>query len=277
MPSPVFYPCGIRALLVIVWLASDLAVFAGAYALAYFARVGWIFSSDVSFGPYMTTVALVAPVWLVALVSTRTFTLMRKQMSIRTLLAVAYSCTLGLALFALAYFFLFGHFFSRLLLLQAWVGSIAGVWAWHLAFGFAARSLLRRSPPAYPTLIIGATREAARLIRALQQKSPLRPVAVLDSHAGKDKDIHGVPVIGRLHKLDDLLARERITHLIQCSDLEHALNFVTLCQSRGITYMLLPSVLGVVGEGAQERVDMIEGHPVTIVERRGSVWGWLFR
>lgn len=245
--------------------------------MAYFVRVGWILSSDVEFQSYMTAAAIVAPAMLLALIVTRTFALMRKQMGLRTVLTVLYACTTALSLFTLTYYFLFGLFFSRLLLVLALTFSAAGLWAWHLAFGFLARQLMRRHPPVYPTLIIGATREAARLIKSLQDKSPLLPVAVLDSHAGKEKEIHGVPVIGRLHKLENLLARERITHFIQCSDLEHTLNFVTLCHNKGITYMLLPSVLGIVGSDKRERVDMLEGHPVTIVDPRDSLWGWFFR
>lgn len=254
-----------------------MLVFLGSYAFAYFFRVGWILSTDVEFTSYMTAALIVAPVAVVALIASRTFALMRKQMSLRTGLTIVYACTTAVALFTLTYYFLFGLFFSRLLLVEALLFSILALWSWHLAFGFAARQLMRRDPPVYPTLIIGATREAGRLIKALQERSPLLPVAVLDSHAGKEKEIHGVPVIGRLHKLEDLLSKKRITHFIQCSDLEHALNFVTLCQSKGITYMLLPSVLGIVGSGERERVDMLEGHPVTIVEPRASLLGWFFQ
>lgn len=266
-----------RLTLVAAWLVTDVAVFLGSFALAYGLKVGFILSSDFPFGRYMAVAAFVTPFWLAALVYTRTFALMRKQMSARTLIAIVYACTMATALFALSYFFLFGLFFSRLLLFEALLLSIAATWIWHLAVGYLTRELMRHSPAAYPTLIIGATREAGRLIQGLQKQSPLSPVAILDSHAGKGQELHGVPVVGRLHKLEETLKKERITHLIQCSDLEHAMNFVTLCRDRGITYMLLPSVLGVVGNTERERVDMLEGHPMTIVDPEGPGWTWFFR
>ncbi len=262
---------------VLTWLLTDIAVFLGSFALAYFLRVGFIFSSDFPFGPNMAVAALVSPFWLAALISTRTFALLRKQMSLKTLLYIVYASTMAVALFVLVYYFTFDVFFSRMLLVQALVLTVAFTWIWHLAFGFITRQMMRRNPAAYPTLIIGATREAGRLIEGLQKSSPLRPVAVLDSHAGKDQALHGVPVVGRLNKLEDVLKKERITHIIQCSDLEHAMNFVALCKQRGMTYMLLPSVLGVIGEQGRERVDMLEGHPMTIVDPSASAVGSFFR
>lgn len=265
-----------RRMFIVSWLLTDVLIFLGSFALAYFLRVGFIFSSDFPFARYMAVAALVCPFWIAALVTTRTFALLRKQMSLKTVLYIIYASTMAVSLFVLIYYFSFGLFFSRLLLIQALVLTIVLTWTWHLAFGFVTRQMMRRRPAAYPTLIIGATREASRLIRSLQLQSPLCPVAVLDSHAGKEKDLHGVPVVGRLNKLEDVLAKENITHLIQCSDLEHAMNFVALCKNRGITYMLLPSVLGVIGESG-ERVDMLEGHPMTIVDHKPSLFGVFFR
>lgn len=257
-------------------MIGDAAVWLGAFALAYFLRVGFILSSDFPLLPYLLVAALVTPVWLGTLVASRTFGLTRNQYTLRALGMIVYATIVGTALFALTYYFLFGLFFSRLLLVTAFCFAAVGTWLWHLLMQPVLRSALRRSPAVFPTLIIGATREAGRLIAALQQsQNPLCPVAVLDSHAGKDQHIGGVPVRGRLHKLEEVLKAERITHLIQCSDLEHSLNFASLCRTRGITYLLLPSVLGIL-EG-EERVDMLEGHPVTVADPTPSKWAWFFR
>ena len=80
-----------RASLVALWLLTDLAVFVGAYALAYFLRVGFIFSSDFPFGRYIAVAALVSPAWLAMLAGTRTFALLRKQLSVRTLAYVTFA------------------------------------------------------------------------------------------------------------------------------------------------------------------------------------------
>ena len=263
-------------LLLTVWLASDLLLFMLSYALAYFLRVGWILSSDFPFDRYLMAVVIAAPVWLLVLVTTRTFALTRSQATLRNIAYIDYAAVVGCAFFALTYYFLYGYFFSRLLLIFALLLTSVGTWVWHIVYERILRRLLRRHPPAFPTLIVGVTRESRRLIELLERhRSPLKPVAVLDGAGVKDKDIAGVPVLGKLNKLEDTLERHGITHLIQCSDLEQSLNLLSACRNRGITYGLLPSVLGIVER--DERIESLEGQPVTIVSPERTPVFWFFR
>lgn len=266
-------------LLLALWLLSDLALFVGLYALSYFLRVGFFFSSDFPFAPFLWSVVTVAPLWLLVLSTTRTFALTRNQRTRRNAAYIAYAALVGVSLFLLSYYFQFKASFqglSRLLLLEAFLLTAVGVWLWHLCFDTVRRMILRRSPPSFPTLIIGATREAASLIEQLNRhRNPLTPVAILDGHGAKEREISGVPVCGKLDRLEETLERQNITHLIQCSDLEQSLNLLSACRSRSITYMLLPSVLGIVEH--DERVESLEGHPVTVVEPREQRGLWFFR
>tara|TARA_Y100000310_G_C20523482_1_gene734853 strand:- start:512 stop:919 length:408 start_codon:yes stop_codon:yes gene_type:complete len=135
--------------------------------------------------------------------------------------------------------------------------------------------MLRRDPPVFPTLIVGATRESRELIKKLNSSvSPLKPVAVLDGKGCKDDQIDGVPVRGKLNKLEEVLG-EGITHLIQASDLEQSMNLLSACRQKKITYMLLPSVLGIVEK--DEKIETIEGQPVTMVSPKESPLMWFFQ
>lgn len=264
-----------RPVLLALWLLTDIGIFLASYALAYVVRLDFTLSSVFPLRPYMTAAAVAAPVWLLTLVVTRTFALTRKQREPKTVAYILYASLVGTASFALAYYFLYGLFFSRLLLVLDFAFCAVGTWGWHIIFGGLQRLALRRDPPVYPTLIVGVTREAAALVRTLQRAhSPLKPVAVLDGRGTKETALHGVPVRGRLHKLEETLERERITHLIQCSDLEHSINLLSACRERGITYLLLPSVLGIIG--AQESVETLEGQPVTVVRPRRGLLTWFF-
>lgn len=265
-----------RSILLAVWLLTDLAVFVGCYALAYFLRVGFIFSTDFPFGRFMTATLLVAPAWLAMLIGTRTFALLRSQRSAKTLGYVVFAGVGGAALFCLTYYFLFGAFFSRMLLATALLSSVACTWVWHLVFGFVARNAMRGARPTYPTLIVGVTRESCALIKTLQErKNPLKPVAILDGKGTKDAAIEGVPVLGKLNKLEEVLEKHGITHLIQCSDLEQSLNLLSACRKRGITYMMLPSIVGIVER--DERIETLEGQSVTAVRPRAPLWQWFFQ
>jgi len=252
-------------LLITFWLVTDLLLFIGSYAVAYFLRVGWIFSTDFPFLPFLAITAAVSPLWLAVLASTGTFRLLRSQATFANAAQILYAALVGSALFALAYYFAYGLFFSRALLLIALVLNAATTTLWHWLFDLLKRRILRKNPPAFPTLIIGVTRESRRLLRLLDEsRSPLKPVAVLDAMGVKDKEIEGVPVRGKLNVLEDVIKEHGITHLIQCSDLEHTLNMLSVCKQHRMTYILLPSVLGIV-EG-NERVETLEGCAVTMVE-----------
>ncbi|PIR48285.1 hypothetical protein COU80_04925 [Candidatus Peregrinibacteria bacterium CG10_big_fil_rev_8_21_14_0_10_55_24] len=258
-----------------IWLACDMALFVGSYALAYFLRVGWIFSTDFPFDRFLTTALLVAPFWLVVLATTRTFHLTRNQRTLRNAAYIVYAALVGVALFVLTYYFRYTTFFSRLLLLEALMLSTVITLAWHVVFQTLQRRILLWDPPRFPTLIIGVTRESKRLITMLQQRhNPLHPVAILDGRGANEKEISGVPVLGKLNKLEETLENYRITHLIQCSDLEQSMNLLSACRQRQITYLLLPSLLGIVER--DERVESLEGLPVTMVSPQRHWWNWFF-
>lgn len=263
-----------RALL-LLWLLTDLVVFVCAYVLAYFLRVGFIFSTDFPFEPYITVVTLTAPLWLIVLATTRTFALTRSQATVRNLAYIIYSGAVGTAIFALGYYFLHGLFFSRMLLLYALSLSIALVWMWHVVFHAFLRRMVRANPPVFPTLIVGVNRESRALIAKLNgSHNPLKPVAVLDGKGCKDSEIDGVPVKGKLNKLEEVLD-SGITHLIQCSDMEQSLNLLSACRQKKITYMVLPSVFGIIEK--DEKIDTLEGQPVTTVSPKESPLMWFFR
>ncbi len=247
-----------RSFLLTTWLATDILLFLGAYVLAYFLRVGFILSTDFPLERYVQIVMLVIPVWLGILLFTGTFRPLKTQASAFNIFSILASCIIALSLFALSYYFLYHTLFSRLLLVYAGILSTGTTIVWHVAFDQWQRTIMRRDPPVFPLLIVGTNRESERVIRHFElQRCPLKPVAILDSHGTAAKQIAGVPVVGRLNKLEDVIREYRITHLLQCAELEHTINLFGLCRQHGITYMLLPSVLGLVG--VSEEVEKIEG------------------
>jgi FlaA1/EpsC-like NDP-sugar epimerase len=253
-----------RLILLIIWLITDAVLFIGAYAVGYFLRVGFIVSTDFPLDLYLQTVAFVAPIWLLVMAELGVFKLFRVQSEKRNLLYILFSCIMASAMFTLGYYFLHDRFFSRLLLVYAGALSFVFTVIWHLAFDQWQRRVLRKNPAAYPVLIIGTNREAERIITLLQEKqSPLRPVGILDPAGTSKKDLAGVPVLGKLNKLEETLKNLRPKYLVQCSNLEHSINLIGACRGHGITYMLLPSVLGAMG-GSEEFVQ-IEGQSMATV------------
>jgi len=265
-----------RSILTIAWLLTDALIFIAAYSLAYFMKVGWIFSSDLSFSMYLSATLMTVVGWLVVMVTMRNLALTRIQKSLRNFAYIAYACIIGMAGFALSFYFLKQTLFSRLLLLMAGTFSLFAVYGWHILFDQIQRRILRMNPPTYPLLVIGTNREAERLIEKLQKKrSPIMPVAILDGKGTSRTEIEGVPILGKLDKLERTIDEKKITHLVQCDQIEHSLNLLSVCRSKGITYMLLPYTLGII----EDRVptEALEGKQVVAVPRGTSRLGWFFR
>lgn len=259
--------------LLLLWLLTDLLVFIGSYALAYGMRVGWILSSDFPLKEFLLIVAIVAPVWLLVLFTTRVFALTRNQANLRNFAYIAYACLMGAAFTALAYFFAFERFFSRLLIVEGFIISAILTFVWHIIFEQILRSIVTKDPPAFPTLIIGLTRESRALIKTLKEKkSPLSPIGIIVPEGTSEQLIEGVPMLGKLPKLEEALTKLGVTHVVQASDLEQSLNILGMCRSHGIHYLLLPSVLGMVER--DERVESLEGMPVVQVSPTKGGWSW---
>lgn len=252
-----------RTLLLATWLLTDIVLFVGAYVCAYFLRVGFILSTDFPLNRFVEAVLIVSPLWIAVMIGLGIFRLTRVQSNKRNILHMFFACVMGLSLFTLGYYFLFGQFFSRLLLVYAGALSFVLTTVWHLAFDQWQRRILRKDPAAYPVLIIGTNREAERFIRLLNDKqSPLKPVGILDSAGSKLKDIAGVPVLGKLNILENVIRQKKPTHLVQCSNLEHALNLASVARQHGMTYMMLPSVIGVV---EKQSMEILEGQAMITV------------
>lgn len=265
-----------RLILTLLWLASDAAIFIGAYTLAYFIKVGWIFSSDLPFRTYLSAVALTSPFFLLVMITMRNFGLSRMQRSPRNFLYVTYACLIGMAGFTLVFYFLKQSLFSRLLLLLAGILSTLAIFFWHILFDHLQRLILRAKNPTYPLLVIGTNREAERLIAKLQRtKSPITPVAVLDGRGSALKDLSGIPVLGKLDKIERVIQEKGITHLVQCDQLEHSINLLSLCREHSLTYMLLPFVLGVIEDHVP--TEALEGQQVVAIDPRATGWTWFFR
>ncbi len=221
--------------------------------------------ADFPIDQYLQTVIVVSPLWLAILVELGIFRLTRIQSEKRTILHILFASVMGLALFTLGYYFVFNQFFSRLLLVYAGALNFIFTIIWHLAFDQWQRRILRKDPPAYPLLVIGTNREAERFIKLLTEKqSPFKPVAVLDCQGSPLKELAGVPVLGKFNMLEQVIKAKKPTHLVQCSNLEHTINLMSVCRQHGMVYMLLPSVMGIAG--GQESSEMIEGQPVMVVE-----------
>ncbi len=246
-----------RIFLLFTWIITDILLFLGAYAAAYFLRVGFVLSTDFPLNLYMQSACMISPIWILLLIQLGVFKLTRVQASIKNLSYLLFASIFASALFTLTYYFLYANFFSRLLLVYA--GSFSFIFStiWHISFDQWQRKVLRKNPPTYPVLIIGTNREAERIIALLEERQAvLKPIGILDAQGSSLKQLRNIPVLGKLNVLEKMIKEKKPTHLIQCSNLEHTINIQSACKQLGVTYLLSPSV---VGRG--DEIETIEGQP----------------
>lgn len=223
----------------------DYVLLIGAFALAYFVRVGFIFSTDLPFAPYLSSSFLAAAIWILSLVVFRGYsTVVRFNRPIHVIKVLVAGLT-GTAAFGLIFYFSEKALFSRLLLVYLFVFGSLLMTLFHLLMLALERSLIRKGYGTTRLLIIGSNRGVKSFVAALKKNhSPYLPVAILDGYGTSEKEIAGVPVLGKLNILEDTVDRYQIQAIAQGDNIEQVVNIHSFCHQHGLDYYLLPYLFG---------------------------------
>lgn len=227
-------------------IGFDFILILLSFALAYFTRVGFIFSSDFPFNQFLP-VALVSSVLTVVFAFLiKTYQEDQKVFTLHHFLRTGFSSILQTALFAILFYFFYQSLFSRLMLVYITLFSLILVYAGHIGFDKFIRFLYSKGKGGVVrTLLIGTNREAQKLIKFLQtQQSRHYVVAILDGYGSSLKEIEGVPVKGKLNKLEEVVKEDKIEQIIQVDNLEQVMNLLLFAKQNNLKYILVPSVLG---------------------------------
>ena len=123
----------------------------------------------------------------------------------------------------------------------------------------------------YRTLIIGSNRPAEAIVKMLVDKKPhIKPVAIINAHGGHQKEISGVPVVGKMNHFEKTVDEYKIDIILQVDHLEQSLNIINFALSRDIKYFMPPELLGVF-QGNQ-MIEEIEGMPFLKVQKEKKWW-----
>lgn len=224
------------------------------FTLAYFLRVGLIFSSDFPFDAYATVFIPTGVFWILVLIFQNVYS--RAPISKRRLfISIMASNLIGITLFVLIFFYKRDIFFSRLILVYVWGISsillIANAWIFRiLKFYLRSRGIGTKK-----TLIVGANKAADQAIKNFQKFEPYyEPVAILDAYGTKKKDIRGIPVLGKMNSLEEVIREKNIQVIVQADCIEQSLNLIHLSEKNNIDYFLMPQLLGMYHKEAQVKM-----------------------
>lgn len=248
-------------------LLTDFLLLIVAFILAYFLRVGWIFSTDFEFFPYLVVVIPTCVVWIVFLLIFRVYRLQEGWFSAEHYLRIFLGSIAGIAVFGFLFYLFYRLQFSRLLLVYGYVLATVFLTVSHLGFQALQRHFVAHGKGIIRVLILGSNRAADQLIDLLLRESSEHvPVAILDGYGAHVKELHGVPVLGKLDKLESTVQTYRIDEIIQVDNLEQTINIINFCSQKGLSYTMLPSLLGVYSHHSRE---LLGGLSVLRVRSRG--------
>lgn len=251
----------------ILQISLDLVLVFASFCLAYFLRVGFIFSTDFPFQQFLPVALVSSFLTVIFAFLIKTYKDDQKVLTWHHFLRTGFSSILQTALFALIFYFFYQSLFSRLMLLYIVILSLILVYLGHLGFDRFIRFLYSQGHGgAVRTLLIGTNREAQKLVKFLKQnRSRYNIVAILDGYGSALKEIEGVPVEGKLNKLEEVVAKSKIEQIIQVDNLEQVLNLLTFAQQNKLKYILVPSVLGAYHKQLKT-ISIDNTYPVLIVE-----------
>lgn len=255
----------------VLQIVVDALLIVAAFALAYFAKIGFFFSTVFSFEQYFTIAVLTTPITIGLMFFARTYRLTQQVLSLRHFQRIAFVAIENVAVFMVLYYFTYRDFFSRMILVYIFLFTLTFVYGWHVFFRWILKKSFERERGVYRTLIIGANRPAQQIVQLLiTERSHFKPVAVIDAHGSQKEPIHGVPVVGKMDRFEKAIAEHQIDVILQADHLEQTVNIINYALANNIKYMMPPELLGLF-QGHQI-LEEVEGMPFLKIQKRKKWW-----
>jgi len=255
----------------ILQIAVDALLILGSFALAYFLRIGFYFSSEFPFGPFFLIAAITTPLSILFMFFIRAYKLSQQINSLRHFQRLAFVALETTFVFMILYYFTFRNFFSRWILVFIFILVLISTYIWHLLFRWILKKAATQEIGVYRALIIGSNRPAEAIIKILVDKKPhIKPVAIINAHGGSQKELHGIPVVGKMNVFEQSIAKHNIDIILQMDHLEQSLNIINYALSNNLKYYMPPELLGIF-QGHQ-LIEEVEGLPFLKVHKEKKWW-----
>lgn len=255
----------------VLQIIVDGILILGAFALAYFLRIGFYFSTDFPFSEYLLIAGITTPITLLFMFFIRAYKLNQIVISWRHIQRLTFVALENVFVFMILYYFTFREFFSRLILVYAFLLTLLLTYLWHIVFRIILQKASEREIGVFRTLIIGSNRPAHEIIKILiKTKSHIKPVAIIDAHGSSKKVIHGIPIVGKMNLFEKTIADHNIDIILQTDNLEQSLNIINYALQNNIKYIMPPELLGIF-QGNQI-IEEIEGMPFLKVHKNKKWW-----
>ncbi len=232
----------------IIQIIIDFIGVYGACLLAYFLRVGFIFSSDFPLELFAGISFFATSAWLGFLFFAKYYRLPprsgEREWFDMALVFVGGAISVGFLI--VTYFFPREILFSRLIGVYIFIFGSLFLLVSQTIFRQILATRKKQEKEVYRTVIVGANRVAEGIIQAIESNdyAPYKIIGVIDPY-GMQKQIEGSKILGKLDKLETVCETEKITAIIQCDAFEHTLNLISLCEEKNIKFQFDPALRGI--------------------------------
>lgn len=227
-------------LVVIDWLLILLS-----FVLAFYFRMGGFTRTDFLFYDFFGVAMVVSVLWILVLLLMRVYALGRSFVSSFHFFRITSANLIGTAIFIVVFFFWRHQFYSRLIIIYLFSISTFLIISSHIFARYLRGVFVKKEIGVTRALVIGSNRVAEKMILHLQKShASLQPVAILDGYGSSLKEIAGVPVLGKLNKLEEVVREYKIDSILQADNIEHTLNLIAFAEENKLVYLLIPQLLG---------------------------------
>jgi len=260
-------------------VAVDILMIMLGFTAAYYAR---LYASDfvpvkwvLPFSEYIQYLALFIPVWLGVFAAMGLYTFRGVGNWAKEIFKSLLSVSAVLSLMIIIIFFNRDQFFSRLIIIYAWVFISFFVLAGRLLLRGLQRFLYRYGVGIRRLLLVGADGKAGEIIEYLDRHRDQgwEIVGVMDEKLQKGEKVGQYRVLGgidRLSKINKRYFLDEIWLTGEAGD-RYMMNLISFCHDRDLVFRFVPSVLAVVS--ANVETQSMAGIPL-IALRETALEGW---
>jgi exopolysaccharide biosynthesis polyprenyl glycosylphosphotransferase len=251
-----------------------------AFFLAYFLRVRLEFI-PVDYvwplGQYLKFIILILPFWLLIFAINGLYTLRNGQRGWEEINKIFISCSASIALVMVYIFLTRSFFFSRLIIIYAWVLSFVAVAISRYIIRLIQRYLFRYGIGINRVIVLGENAVAQDLIEGISnnKKLGMKIVGLLQikQRGKKIFQIPGQKILGKIKDLEKVLKTTPSDTLILTENLSanKILQLVNFCELQGIVFKMIPNLFEVKSTNLQ--VETLSGVPI-VEWRHTPLDGW---
>ena len=266
----------IELLLLFLKMPVDLLMITSAFIFAYFLRLklGPASTEFMALNEYIYYIFILLPIWIIifalnGLYINKNQGLLSEYNKVGTAVSVMFMLIFGIL------FLTRTLFFSRLLILYAWIITIILVSLGRTLIWFIRKFLYRQNIGVSKIVIVGAGKVAQSIALQIKNNGKERQLlAFVDVLKSNKKQIMGLPVVNGFHNLTQNINLDDISEIIWTGkglDSQAASELVNFCQDEKIRFRYIPNLFE--AQATNIDIETVAGIPI-ISLKKTPLEGW---